>query len=143
MLERILRSPLLMIVVLIFVGVLYVGIQEDWSEDLLFYPFMIFLLLYFGLVLYHNKRNPEKKMKWITFTPYELREEDEGMQWITFKAARKVYIFYAFAIPFGIVLFTMFHRFIPHFTIWMLVAFGVIQYFIYWFEIRKVFQEVD
>ena len=141
MLERILRSPFMMIAILIYVGVIYVGIQEDWSDDLLFYPLIILLLVYFGLLLFHNKKNPENRINWITFIPYELREDDEGLQWITFKATRKVYIFYTFAIPVGIVLFAMYQTLIPYFTIWMLVAFGVIQYLIYWLEIRKILKE--
>ncbi|MEI3604370.1 hypothetical protein SPD48_01580 [Pseudogracilibacillus sp. SE30717A] len=138
MLERILRSPLLMISILIYLGIVYVGVQEGWSKALLFYPFLISFLIYFAFVYIHNKRNPDKRIKWITYIPYELREDDEGLQWITFKATRKVYIFYSFAIPIGIVLYTFFHEVISYFTIWMLVGFGIIQYLIYWLETKDI-----
>ena len=141
LLERFLRSPIIMIVFLFFVGFIYVGIQEGWSDNLLFYPFIIFILFYFGLMLIHNKKHPEKPIKWTSFIPYELREEDEGMQWITFKATRRVYIFYAFAIPLGILLITIFQELIPYFAIWLLVSFGAIQYLIYWFGTKKVLKE--
>src|SRR5690625_4425128 len=127
MLEKISRSPLVMIVMLIYLGIIYVGIQEGWSYSALFYPFLILFIVYIGLIIIHNKRYPERKIKILTYITYELREEDEGMQWITFKATRKVYIFYYFAIPLGIVLVTMFQALIPYFTIWLLVLFGVVQ----------------
>lgn len=141
MLEKILRSPLIMIVLIIYVGIVFVGFQEEWNENLLLYPFIILFLIYSGFILFHNKKHPENPIKWMSFIPYELREEDEGMQWVTFKATRKVYIFYTFALPFGIILFTFFNDMIPYFTTWLLVGFGVIQYSIYWFEIRDVLKE--
>ena len=140
-LERLLRSPLVMIAMLVYLGVVYVGVQEEWPYGKLFIPFFTLFIVYFGLMLIHNKKHPARKIKLLTYIPYELREEDEGMQWVTFKATRKVYIFYYFAIPIGIVLVTMFHDIIPYFVIWLLVALGVIQYLIYWMEMRKVFKE--
>lgn len=129
-----------MMLMLIYMGLIYVGVQENWPPDILFYPFLLIMGLYFGLLCIHNKRHPERKIKWITYIPYELREEDEGMQWVTYKATRKVYIFYYFAIPPSIVIVT-FVTFIPYLEIWLLVSFGVIQYFIYWYETRKVLKE--
>ncbi|MBO1002206.1 hypothetical protein ACFSKI_06380 [Pseudogracilibacillus auburnensis] len=143
MLERILRSPIVMIVMLIYLGIFYVGIQEGWPFNFLIYPFIIIFVGYFGLLFIHNKKYPNRKIKFISFIPYELREEDEGLQWITYKATRKVYIFYYYAIPFGIVFVTFFQPFIPYFPIWLLVAFGVIQYLIYWFEMKKILKEED
>lgn len=141
MLEKVLRSPFIMIVLIIYVGVVFVGLQEEWNESLLFYPFIIFLLIYIGFMFFYNKKHPENPIKWMSFIPYELREEDEGMQWISFKATRKVYIFYSFALPFGIILITFLNDMIPYFTTWLLVVFGVIQYSIYWFETREVLKE--
>lgn len=143
MLERILRSPLVMIVMLIYLGVLYVGVHEGWPYRMLVYPFFTLFIVYFGVMMIHNKKHPNRKINIFTYIPYELREEDEGLQWITYKATRKVYIFYYFAIPCGILLVTVFHSVIPYFPIWLLVSFGVTQYLIYWFEIRKIFKEED
>ena len=66
----------------------------------------------------------------------ELREEDEGMQWLTFKATRKVYIFFAFAIPTGIALTAYLHH-IPYVPIILLIGMGVVQYLIYWFQMKR------
>lgn len=143
MLEKVLRSPFMMMVMLIMFGVVYVGAGEGWPLRVFYIPFFSFFLLYFLLIVFHNKRHPEKKIKVFTLIPYELREDDEGLQYITFKAMRKVYIFYYFAIPFGIAMAFIFQHIIPYFTIWLLVTFGIVQYFIYWLEIRKAFTEED
>lgn len=142
MLERFLKSPIISVVVLIFLGILFVGKAEGWLDSAyVSVPFVLFVLVYYLLAIYNNKKFPDKKVKFNTHLPYELREEDEGMRWVTFKACRKVYIFYYYAIPTGILLFALLHDTIPYFTIWLLVLFGIIQYLIYWFEIRKVLLE--
>jgi hypothetical protein len=90
------------------------------------------------LVIYNNKKFPHKQIDLHSYAPHEFREDDEGLQWVTFKACRKVYLFYYFAIPVGISLVAVYYNSIPLFGVWVLVLFGVIQNFIYWFEIRKV-----
>ncbi|MGM8211547.1 hypothetical protein ACLIBH_02015 [Virgibacillus sp. W0430] len=141
--ERILRSPFVMMAMLISIGVVYVGVEEQWAFELFLYPVIIFFVTYLGLLIYHNKKYPNKKINIITYIPYELREEDEGMQWATYKATRKVYIFYYFAIPASIVFVTILHTVIPYIAIWILVVLGVIQYFIYWYEMRTLLKEGD
>lgn len=143
LLEKYLRSPLLMIIMLIYFGIIYVGVQEEWSYGKIFYPFFILFIIYYALIVFHNKKEPNRKITIFTYIPYELREDDEGMQWMTFKATRKVYIFYYFAIPGGIALYSIFNGFIPYFTVWLLVFFGVIQYLIYWFETKEILKEED
>jgi hypothetical protein len=93
------------------------------------------LLFIIALIPFYNKRNPNEPIK-PSIIPMELREEDEGMQWITFKATRKVYIFYAFSIPFGIAL-TAYLNHITYFPIVLLVVMGVSQYIIYWSHMKK------
>jgi hypothetical protein len=93
------------------------------------------ILIIIAVIPFYNRRNPQNRVK-PSVIPMELREEDEGMQWITFKATRKVYIFYAFAIPFGIAL-TAFLNHIPYFPIILLIVMGVSQYLIYWFQLNK------
>lgn|SRR5690625_2071768 len=143
MLEKILRSPFMMMSILIMLGVVFVGVSEGWPIQTYYLPFIGLLVIYYSLLFYHNKQHPERKIKVFTLTPYELKEDDEGLQYITFRAMRKVYIFYSFAIPIGILLVFIFQWFISYITIWILVALGVFQYFIYWWEIRKAFTEEE
>jgi len=140
---RILRSPIIMMMILIMIGFVFVGLREDWALELYYYPFIALLLLYFVLLFYHNRKNPKQRIKVFTIVPYELREEDEGLQYITFQAMRKVYIFYAFALPTGIFLVAVFQPFIPYFSVGLLVIMGCMQYLLYWFEIRKAFKDEE
>lgn len=122
MLERFLRSPLVPIIILVGLGGAFVVKQEHLQyRPLITWPLFTFIIIYFLLIVIHNRRNKDRKIKLYTFVPYELREEDEGMQWITFKACRKIYIFYYFAIPVGILLAVFFAESVPYFTIWLLV----------------------
>src|SRR5699024_2664446 len=121
----------------------FVGSEEGWALSVFLIPFLLLSIIYFLLIAYHNKLHPKRKMSLFSFIPYELREDDEGLQYLTFKAMRKVYIFYYIAIPVGILLISIFENLIPHFSMWLLVAFGVIQYFIYWLGIRHVIKEED
>ncbi|RIW31996.1 hypothetical protein D3H55_14030 [Bacillus salacetis] len=93
------------------------------------------ILIIIAVIPFYNRRNPDHPVK-PSVVPMELREEDEGMQWITFKATRKVYIFYAFAIPFAIALTASMNK-IPYFPIILLVFMGISQYLIYWFQLKK------
>lgn len=143
MLEKILRSPIMMMVLLIMIGIVFIGSLEGWDFKLYYYPFIGFMVLYFAVLFYHNRKNPEQKIKVFTMVPYELREDDEGLQYMSFKAMRKVYIFYAFALPLGIFLVVALQNIIPYFAIWLLVVMGCVQYLLYWFEMRKAFKEED
>lgn len=143
MTEKILRSPFMMMAILIMVGVVFVGASENWPFELYYIPFVVILVFYFIILFYHNKKHPGKKIRIFTIVPYELREEDEGLQYITFKAMRKVYIFYSFAIPLGIFLVAVLQPVISYFTICLLVFMGCMQYLLYWLEIRKAFIEED
>lgn len=143
MLEKFLRSPFMMMVMLIIVGIVSIGAKEGWPFSIYYFPFIGIMIIYFVLLFYHNKKFPKRKLKVFTIVPYELREDDEGLQYFTFKAMRKVYIFYYFAIPAGILLLFVFNNVIPNLPICLLVVFGITQYFIYWFEMRKAFTEED
>jgi hypothetical protein len=131
-----------MMVMLIAVGMIYIGMREGFLEYLA-YPFLLLFIGYFLLIIVHNYRHPNQKMEVFTFIPYELREEDEGMQHFTFKAMRKVYIFYYYALPGAIMLAAFLNDSIPYFTIYLLMSLGVAQYLIYWLEIRKAFIEEE
>lgn len=142
MLEKIVKSPISSALILISLG--YLLLQQTAKEQLPvtivqmgIWPALIFPLLWVVLLIIHNLRAPNKKAKANHFFPPELREEDEGHQWITYKACRKVYIFYYFALPGAILAITIIQS-IPYFPLLVLVLLGVGQHLIYWSEIRKL-----
>lgn len=144
MVEKIIRSPLSMIFfILLFGGLIY---SNFYTPDFL-RPFtdgitifiLIIMAIYFSLIIYHNKKNPKRKIPFWGWIPYEMKEEDEGKQWITFQACRKVYIFYSFAIPVSIILLTLIDSF-SGFPVLLLLILGIGQYGIYWWEEQKYLQ---
>lgn len=139
MLERLLRSPFFYVGTVILLGTLFVVEQEElFPFYYIIFAFLLFVAFYFVLVVYNNKKFPDNRINLDTYSPAEFREEDEGLQWVTFKACRKVYLFYYFGIPVGISLVAVYHNSVPLFGVWVLVLFGIIQNFIFWFEIRKI-----
>lgn len=137
MLERIVRSPYTMTY---FLGFMMLALY-DTSQNREWYPLWSALLLaglivYIGMILLHNKRHPDQKIKLVTLIPYELKENDEGQQWVTNRACRKVYIFYYFAIPAAALLFIAFPYF-PEIPLIVMFVMGTVQYFIYSYEVNK------
>lgn len=140
MIERFLRSPFTMGLFLIGIGLIYaVGMITRNSEYffLAIIGFALFTISYFGLMMYYNNKYPERKIAVFTYIPYELKEEDEGHQYITYRACRKVYIYFYFAIPCAIVLVTVFKD-IEWIPIFVLTGLGLGQFFTYWSEIKKL-----
>lgn len=140
MIERFLRSPFTMSLFLIGVGLIAFGMLSEKSG----YPFLFMVIgfalltiIYLGLIIYYNYKHPDRRIPIFTYIPYELKEEDEGHQYITYRACRKVYIYYYFAIPFAIALITIF-RDIEWIPVFLLVGLGLGQYFTYWSEIKKL-----
>ncbi len=140
MIERFLRSPFTMGLFLIGVGFIAFGMLTEKNG----YPFLFMIIgfallaiTYWGLIIYYNYQSPDKKIPIFTYIPYEPKEEDEGHQYITYRACRKVYIYYYFAIPFAIVLIAIF-RDIEWLPVFLLVGLGLGQYFTYWSEIKKL-----
>ncbi|QTD39415.1 hypothetical protein [Sporosarcina sp. Te-1] len=108
MIKTIMRSPLIIAFIPLSLGVVYIGVQEGWRYTMIIpFLYILFLILSIILVIVHNKRYPEDKMQLWTLVPYELREEDEGLQYYTYRATRKVYIFFAHALPFSILLYLL------------------------------------
>ena len=139
MLERFLKSPVFSVLGLILLGALLVVAQKGWFElNYILIAFLLLVVSFWILVRYNNKKFPHKKVNVDNYVPHEFREEDEGLQWVTFKACRKVYLFYYFAIPVGMTFAVTFYNSIPFFTVWVLVLLGIIQQLIYWSEVRKV-----
>lgn len=139
MLKRTFQSPLFNIVLIVGLGLIMIG--KHYSDHvpawLAIDPLVLgipILILLAAIPLY-NKRNPEDPIK-PSIIPMEMREEDEGMQWLTFKATRKVYIFFAFSIPFAITLTAYFNH-IPYFPIILFIIMGIAQYLIFWFQMKR------
>lgn len=141
MIERFLRSPFTMCLCLIGVGLVYVfGVVREERGYLFMLTvagFALFAVIYFGLIFYYNSKHPAKKIPIFTHIPYEFKEEDEGHQYITYRACRKVYIYYYFALPIAIGLIIIFKdaEWMP---VFLLVMLGLGQYLTYWSEIRKL-----
>jgi len=141
MIERFLRSPFTMCLFLIGVGLIYgfsvLTEERGYSFPLIVIGFGLLTVIYFGLMVYYNHQYPDRRIPIFTYIPYELKEEDEGHQYITYRACRKVYIYYYFAIPLSILLITVFKN-IQWMPVFLLVSLGLGQYFTYWSEIRKL-----
>jgi hypothetical protein len=141
MIERFLRSPFTMCLFLIGLGAIYIlGIVEEnrgLAFQLITISYFLFVTIFFSLMVYYNSKNPASKIPIFTWIPYELKEEDEGHQYVTYKACRRVYIYYYFAIPFAIVLVTIF-KFVNWMPIFVLAGLGLGQYLTYWSVIRKL-----
>lgn len=52
-------------------------------------------------------RHPARKIPFFHYIPVEFREEDEGLQWVTYRACRKTYIFLYSAVPAGLLAITL------------------------------------
>ncbi|WP_369902152.1 hypothetical protein [Bacillus manliponensis] len=145
MLERLLKSPLLHIIILTFIAFIY--LQNEHPSFLPFslgsfnipIIFALLLILWGGLVFVFNSRYPNKKISFNQVLPIELREEDEGHRWITYRACRKVYIYYYFALPICIFLSIRFSN-VTYLPIFLFILLGIGQYIIYWTEVRKLHQ---
>ena len=90
----------------------------------------------------HNKQHPDQKISMWQIRPLEYLEQDEGMTHITRRAAQKVYTFFVWALPF----LAMLHMFfdLPRFLVIVSILFlALMQYLIYYLEIRKHIKEDD
>ncbi|WP_017379880.1 hypothetical protein [Paenisporosarcina sp. TG-14] len=90
----------------------------------------------------HNKQHPTQKLTMWQIRPLEFLEQDEGMTHITRKAAQKVYTFFVWALPALASIYLLFElsRF------WMIIGIlilALMQYIIYYLEVRKHLQEVE
>jgi hypothetical protein len=139
MLKTIFQSPLFNCLLILGLGVIMIGnyyseYVPGWLNiDPLFLGIPILILV--ASIPVYNKLYPGSKIK-PQFIPMELREEDEGQQWITYKATRKVYIFFALSIPVAIALTASLNH-IPYFPVILLAGMGIVQYLIFWLELRR------
>ncbi|MTH55414.1 hypothetical protein GKZ89_18640 [Bacillus mangrovi] len=139
MLKKIFQSPLFNAMLIGMLGLIMIGnhYPECVPAWLVLDPMVlgIPILILLVFIPFYNKKHPADRIK-PTLMPMEFREEDEGQQWITFKATRKVYIFFASIIPVAIAT-TAYLNHLPYLPVVLLAAMGVTQYVIYWTELRK------
>ncbi|WP_026560403.1 hypothetical protein [Bacillus sp. J37] len=139
MLKSIYQSPIFNAVLLLVFGMIMLG--NHYSDDVpswlnvdplvLGIPILILILA----IPLHNMKNPKNKVK-PTLIPMEFKEQDEGLQWITYKATRKVYIFFASFLPIAIAL-TAYLNHIPYFPVILLTGMAIVQYLVFWLEHKK------
>ncbi|TSB48421.1 hypothetical protein [Alkalicoccobacillus porphyridii] len=138
MIEKMIRSP---ITQLFCVGMLMIWFYVLAKPFPTLVPIVLvilvgFLIAFLILMFIHNKRNPNRKVRFFTMTPYELLEDDEGQQWVTNRACRKVYVMYWYAIPLMGALMVSFPYF-PEVPLILLFILAIIQYSIMYIEIKR------
>ena len=140
-LERILRSPLVNVgmIVLMAAAILtlhYDKAVPDGVQAALIGLLAGYVVVWTVLVLLHNRRNPERKIRVVSLFPPEFREEDEGQQWMNYRVTRRVYMLYCTGIPLSIlVIYLAADGKAAAFICLCLLA--VIQQLLYWWELRK------
>ena len=102
----------------------------------------VLLTLFTMKVSQHNKQNPGKKISMWQIRPVEYLEQDEGMTYITRRAAQKVYTFFVWALPTIAMLYLIFD-FSKFWMIAGILFIALMQYLIYYLEIRKHLKEVE
>ncbi|RAV15569.1 hypothetical protein [Paenibacillus contaminans] len=144
MLTRIMRSPLLSTTLFLSTLGLFYLLKIMLSGELssttgriygacFFVPLSVVWVM---LVSIYNRRNPKDRINVWAVIPFELREVDEGQQWITFKACRNVYIYYSYCLPIaaGTVIL------LPPNSVYTLITFGLLglgQFLVYGLTIGK------
>lgn len=148
MVEKLLRLPLFQIILLILVGLIILeenhslNLPKSLPPSLLIYIFISVFIIWIILIKVYNYNNPYQKFNIFTLIPTELREDDEGLRWITFHACRNVYIYYSLAIPTGMGIISYFNE-VKFISLLVLVILGLGQYIIYWLEIKKIYEPTE
>lgn len=140
-LERLLRSPLMNALLILLVGTAFLlmnkpGLVPERVLQALIFILLAYVVLWTTLVLFHNHRYPDRRIRLITYIPTEFREEDEGQQWINYRVTRRVYMLYCGAIPLVLALVSL----APDGTVAGIVSLtllGALQQVMYWWELRK------
>ncbi|MFD2212275.1 hypothetical protein [Metabacillus endolithicus] len=139
MLKRIFQSPIFNALLVLGLGIIMLGnhYSDDVPNWLKVDPLVlgIPILILISAIPINNMKNPKNKVK-PSLIPMEFKEEDEGLQWITYKATRKVYIFFASFLPIAIAL-TAYLNHIPYFPVILLTGMAIVQYVLFWLEHKK------
>ena len=102
----------------------------------------VLITIFFFKISKFNQMNPSQKLSMWQIRPIEFLEQDEGMTHITRRASQKVYAFFVWALPFLAVIYMVFE--LPRF--WMILGIlflALMQYLIYYLEVRKHLKEDD
>ena len=102
--------------------------------------YFVMLAIFSYQLTRHNKKNPTQKISPFSIRPPEYLEQDEGMTYITRKASQKVYTFMSWSLPM-LAVFAIFSPLPNLFTVWGILLIALIQYLIYYMEIRRHFKE--
>lgn len=102
--------------------------------------YIVMLVIFIFQMLRHNKKNPTQKVSPFSIRPLEYLEQDEGMTYITRKASQKVYTFMSWSLPL-LAVFAMTSPVPRVFIVWGILLVALIQYVIYYLEIRKHLKE--
>lgn len=152
MLEKIIRNPLINVVMTIlltwFAISMYRGTGADikaesfevhFNFNLLPYVIM-FLIALSQLILLVVYRKKHKPANFKMLNP-ELRDDDEAYSWVTDKACRNFYISFYYIFPIGLAIMglsSFMEKFVPGFPIYVFAAVGIVQYIVYWWNIKKL-----
>jgi hypothetical protein len=99
---------------------------------IIFVSFIIWILS----IRAYNKQNPTKKISMLSVIPVEFRDDDEGMEWLTNRATRKVYVFFYNALPAAFILLIFFPQ-VEWLPIMIILLLAICQFLIFWLEIKK------
>ncbi|WP_141505107.1 hypothetical protein [Paenibacillus luteus] len=144
MLTRIMRSPLLSTTLFLCTLGLFYLLKLMLSGELSTTTGRIYCALFVVplgalwvmLVGIYNRRNPKDRINVWAVIPFELREVDEGQQWITFKACRNVYIYYSSCLPIAVGTVIL----LPPDAAYILITFGLFglgQFLVYGLTLWK------
>lgn len=104
--------------------------------------YLIMLLIFYIKMRRHNTMNPTQKIPSFAIRPPEYLEQDEGMTHITRIASQKVYTFMTWSLP-ALAVFAMFSPLPRIYIVLSILAVALLQYVIYYREIRKHLKEED
>lgn len=110
-----------------------------WGSIILY---LIMLFIFYMKIRRHNKLHPTQKIPSFAIRPPEYLEQDEGMTHITRKASQKVYTFMTWSLP-GLAIFAMFSPLSRIYTVFAILTVALLQYVIYYREIRAHLKEED
>lgn len=122
------------------------GIEIPGLKSILLFGVMIITFILIAIfaskISKHNKQHPDQKLSMWQIRPLEYLEQDEGMTHITRRAAQKVYTFFVWALPLLAIVIMIFElsKFL---VITGILVLALMQYLIYYLEIRKHLEEDD
>jgi hypothetical protein len=140
-LERLLRSPLINAVLFILLGAAlmlmhYGEYVPKWLLLAMMTVIVVYAAVWTALVMFHNRRHPQRRIHLNSCIPPEYREEDEGQQWMNYRVTRRVYMLYYSAVPVLLALIVIF----PDGKAAAIAGLSILaaaQQMMYWWELRK------